>query len=189
MKKLNLSRTGRIILIAGVFVVVIGALAFVSYQQSAQQAMAEEELTVAELRLAKIDNSALEAAVKDLQGQLSEREQQVEEALRRLDESVISADVAEEFYQVAQGRSVTVDIFGTTEISEEIFEGTSVLKTSVDATVSASSLRSLVDFVICLNNAFTTGYVNEARFSRGSADDPASSVDLTMTVYTKGEDL
>ncbi len=191
MKKLNLGKTSRIILIAGVFILVIGGLGYNRFQQAGQQALADEELANAGIRLQQFDNVALEATLVDLQEQLALRKQEVEQSLETLDNSVISADVAEGFYKAAAAKGVTVDLFSSTEISQSVIQGTEVKQTNMSATVSAS-LADLMDFVISLNNSFTSGYVTEVRFSceangyTGASLDSPTIVNLAMIVYTMG---
>lgn len=191
MKKITISKTVRIILLAGIFVVILAGLGFTRYQLSAQQATIEEELETSELRLLQFNNPILQEKLNELEAQLEELEKRTGDAYEKLKASVVSADVTEQFYQTAHGSYVHVDLFTSVPIAHETIADIDVLQTSISARVTGT-LTNTIHFVENLNEFFITGYVTNARFV---VEQPAISgslganttLHLDFIIYTRDE--
>src|SRR3990170_3581889 len=101
MKSLRLSKTGWLILAAGVFLVILAGLGMTRSQQMRDQSSKTDELSIAIRRLAAIDVTDLRDQVQSLQDQITLGKADLVNAASRLSKSVVSADVAEEFYEIA----------------------------------------------------------------------------------------
>lgn len=162
MKGIKLSKTSWLILSAGVFVVILAGLGVTRSQQYRDQNRMNEELSISETRLNSIDVTDLRRQVENLQSQVDEGRTQLEEAKQRLKQTVISVDVTDELYKIAAYSGVTVTQMTTSPISPNKLEGIGLSMTLLTAQASGD-LDKLVDFVINLNNGFSTGYLSSAQ--------------------------
>ena len=192
MKNLKLSKTSWLILSAGVFLVILAGLGLTRSQQLQDQSTSTDELQIATARLAKIDVTELKNQVESLQEQISLGQADLKDATSRLSKSVISADVAEEFYDIADSSNVTVASFTSTPISSNSLQGIPVSETSLSGRVQGT-LEHVIDFIINVNTQFRTGYVKSATLQIDSATDPElgqdaytrASVQMIIYSYTK----
>ena len=189
--KITISKTGRIILAAGIIIMIMAWLIFTWYQQSSERAYLKNEIEFSELKLTQFNNPVLEEKITELELLQKERLRQVEGLYEQLDESIVSADVAEMFFKTAYKSYVTVFDFNSIPVDQEIIADTVVQRTSFSARVEGS-LGQTIDFIINLNKSFSTGYVNSARFD---VAEPAltnsmgqnTSLQLDFIVYTIAE--
>ncbi len=192
MKNLRLSKTSWLILSAGVFLVILAGLGLTRSQQLQDQSTSTDELQIATARLAKIDVTELKNQVESLQQQITLDQADLQDATSRLSKSVVSADVAEEFYAIGEASGVLVESFTSTPIAANSLEGIPVSETSVTGRVSGT-LAQVVSFVINVNTSFRTGYVKSATLQIDSATDPElgqdaytrASVQMIIYSYTK----
>lgn len=192
MKNLRLSKTSWLILSAGVFLVILAGLGLTRSQQLQDQSTSTDELQIATARLAKIDVTELKNQVESLQQQITLDQADLQDATSRLSKSVVSADVAEEFYAIGEASGVLVESFTSTPIAANSLEGIPVSETSVTGRVSGT-LAQVVSFVINVNTSFRTGYVKSATLQIDSTTDPElgqeaytrASVQMIIYSYTK----
>ncbi len=189
MKSIKLSKTSWLILSAGVFIVVLAGLGVTRNQQMQQQSIAQEQLDLAETRLAKYDLTQLRYRVEELSRLIEEKKTEVEEAQKRLESTVVSADVVEQFYAIAEFSDVTVSNVSDTPISNSNLSGVGVQQTSLSSSVNGT-LENIMDFIINLNHNFTTGYTVTAQIRvDGIPDDDdmqgAASCNLQVFVYSR----
>jgi len=106
MKGFKLSKAGLLILAAGVFIVVLLSLGITRYGQISEQTDLNDELSLSEMRLNNIDLKPFQLQLVELQEQFTDSESQLEEAKSRLDQTVISVDVTDKFYEIADYHDV-----------------------------------------------------------------------------------
>lgn len=186
---MKLSKASWLILSAGIFIVVIGALGLTRSQQIQAQGQLDDELGVAELRLSKFQVDQLNQKQADLQKKLDESNKQLAVAKDKLRQSIESVDVTEEFFKIAQSYSVNVTSLSSSSIGAEKVNGIacSVIKMSG---VVAGEVPDLIGFIISLNTDFTTGVVKSVGMSISEATEESepSVSNIQMTVYTyKGD--
>lgn len=164
MKNIKLSRTSWLILSAGIFLVVLAGLGVTRNQQIQEQNVAQEKLDLSETRLNKFDTTQLRYSVEEVSRLIEEKKLEVEKAKERLDYTVVSADVVEQFFAIAQFSNVVVMDLSDTQITSAKFGGVDVFQTSLSGRVEGT-LENVIDFIIDLNHNFTTGYTVTAQIN------------------------
>ena len=189
MSKLKLSKTSWLILSAGVFLVVLAGLGLTRSQQLESLDVSTEELGMATQRLGNLDTSDLKRRIEALNESIAVGQAQLDDAITRLDKSVISADVAEDFYEIAFSSNVIVQNFSSTGIASDELEGIPVSQTAVTASVSGT-LGDVISFIINLNTSFRTGYIDSAGLGITLPVDPdkdleaETSASIRMIIYS-----
>jgi hypothetical protein len=162
MKGIKLSKTGWLILSGGVFVVMLAGLGVTRSQQMGEQNRLNEELGLSETRLDKLDVTDLRRQLEDLGIKVEESQGQLEEARERLRQTVVSVDVTDEFFKIAEYSGVTVTSMSTSVIAPNELEGIGLQTIALSAQVEGD-FEKIVDFVINLNNGYATGHVKTAQ--------------------------
>jgi len=187
MKRLKLSKIGWIILGAGVFVVVLVGLGVTRSQQMKEQTGLEEELSISETRMEKLELTQLHQELELLTEQVDEAETELAEAKTRLDQTVISADVVEEVFDIAQYSNIIIMDISSTPISDDAVEDVELFTTAISASVTGE-LDDLIDFVTNLNNGLSTGHISSVQISIPESDVldevlPSASIQITVYSY------
>lgn len=191
MKGLKLSKTSWLILSAGVFLVILAGLGLTRSQQVKEQSALNDELATYEKRLALLQTSQLSQHLENLKVQIEENEAQVEDAKARLEQTVISVDVADELYKIAEYCSVNITNFTSSVISESKYEGIAISTISLSAVIEGAK-QNVVDFVQSVNNGFVTGNVATAQVTFGDAEpleEPSESEESEEQEPVEGEEL
>jgi hypothetical protein len=164
MKGVKLSKTSWLILSGGVFVVILAGLGVTRSQQLQERNRMNEELSLSETRLDKMDITDLRRQSEDLRQQVDEVRTQLDEAKGRLRQTVVSVDVTDELFKIAGYSGVTITSMTTSTISSKELEGIGL--STMSLTVQAKGdLDKIVDFVVNLNNDYATGYVKSAQIT------------------------
>ena len=164
MKGIKLSKTSWLILSAGVFVVILAGLGVTRSQQVREQSRMNDEMGISATRLDKIDVTALKRQLEDLNQKVEGGQAQLDEARERLKQTVISVDVTDELFKIADYSGVIVMTLTTSTITPGKLEGIGLKTISLSAQAKGD-LDKIVDFVINLNNGYATGYVQSAQIS------------------------
>lgn len=167
------------ILGAGIFIILLAGLGVARSGQLKEQERLETELAVSETRLNNLQVSQFQAQISELQEQLKDTQERSAEAMARLDQTVISVDVAEKFYEIADYFGVTVTNISTTTISSQPYSSVNCETISITAAVSGDA-EDLVDFVIGLNDNFTTGFVKALQLGYEN-----NEIGIQMIVYSR----
>jgi hypothetical protein len=164
MKGIKLSKTSWLILSAGVFVVILAGLGVTRSQQLREQSGMNQELALSQTRLNKVDVTALQQQIEDLRQQIDDGQTQLDTAKERLRQTVVSVDVTDEFFKIADFSGVTVTTLSTSKISSKATDGIGLDTISLSAQAQGD-LDALVNFVVNLNNGYATGYVLSAQIT------------------------
>ena len=184
IKELKLSKTSRIFLSAGIFIVIVGSLGLTRSQQLREQNQMDEELSVAQMRIDKLQVKHLQQQKEELQEKLDESILQLAASKDSLRQPVESIDVTDEFFAVAYSCGVEVVSISSSNIKNDELGDIGCFTTTLNAGV-AGDVPDLISFVISLNNDFTTGIVKSAGISiEETLDDGKSSAVIMMVVYT-----
>jgi hypothetical protein len=162
MKGLKLSKTSWLILAAGVFVVVLAGLGLTRSQQMKEQTKIADDLSLAEKRLATVQTTGLSQQLETLKSKVDESRLQVNNAKARLHQTVISVDVADQFFQIAAYCSVNITNLSTTTIAQAKYEGITLSTISLSATVAGDKTK-IIAFINALNDQYVTGNVESAQ--------------------------
>jgi len=192
MKGLKLSKASWLILAAGVFLIVLAGLGLTRSQQMKEQTKLDQELSVTEKRLSTLQTTQLTQQLENLKVKVEESEAQVKDARARLDQTVTSVDVADEFYKIANYCSVNITSLTTSKIANSKYLNVSMLTTSLSAAVTGDK-KNIVDFIISLNNGFVTGKMGSIsiNFSGAEAEEeiPGSEEEQEEEEPEEGEEL
>jgi hypothetical protein len=184
MKYFKLSKTSWLILAAGVFAVVMAGLGITHSQQLSEQGKLDDELSIAQTSLDSLHIEALQLELEELQQTAEEAQLQLDEAVQLLDQTLVSVEVTDEFFSIAEYCGVLVINLSTSPIVPNKYEGMGVSATSLQATVEGDT-PNLIDFVESLNNNFTTGLIKLVQVDiPPSSNDEAPSVNIQMTIYS-----
>ncbi len=184
MKGLHLSKTSWLILSAGVFLVVLAGLGMTRSQQLQERNKLADELALSEKRLGMLQTAPLSQQLENLRVKVEEGEAQLKEAQARLRQTVVSVDVTDEFFKIAEYCSVNVTNMSTTAISQSKYEGITLSTISLTATVQGKK-NNIINFVISLNNGYATGNVQTAQVTLHESyreDETEESGEDTATV-------
>ena len=169
MKGLKLSKASWLILAAGVFLIVLAGLGLTRSQQMKEQTELDEQLSLSEKRLSTLQTAQLTQQLENLKVKVEESESQVKDAQARLDQTVVSVDVADEFYKIANYCSVNITSLTTSKIASSKYLNVPMSTTSLNAAVKGDK-KNIVDFIISLNNGFVTGKMGSISISFAGAE-------------------
>lgn len=182
--KLKLSKTSWLLLSAGIFVVVLAGLGVTRSQQLKEQTQLEEELTLSTMKVDTIQVSHLRPQLDELQQRLDESITQLSEVQDRLRQTVLSVDIAEKYFAIAEYCDVVISNISTTTISTASIGGIAVSSASIGASVSGE-LDNIIDFLIGLNEGYTTGYVQSVQIGiPDESTDTLPSASFQMVIFS-----
>jgi hypothetical protein len=182
--KLKLGKASWFILVVGIFIVILAGLGLTRSKQLQEKSQLDEELSKAEMRLSNLQVKQLGQQRDELQEKLDESTRKLTEAKDSLSQDIESIDVSDEFFAVASSCGVVINSISSSVIKKEKLDNMSCSEIMINATASGE-VNNLVNFVIQLNNTFTTGVVKTAQISIPEADsEHEPSVNVMMVVYS-----
>jgi len=179
---MKISRASWVILASGVFIIVLAGLGMTRSGQMAAEDKLAEDLQVAQARLSNLQVTQLQTQINEYNAQLNDAKSQADDILQKLKQTVISVDVAEKFFVLADYYGVTINNITTSSIAQQPFASVNCETISLSASVSGE-LENLINFIIGLNNNFSTGFVRAAQLSINGEE--ASGASVQMTVYSQ----
>jgi hypothetical protein len=182
MKNVKISKASWIILAAGIFIIILAGLGLTRSGQIKEYDSLSANLTMTTSRAANVQNGKLQTEINEYNEQLKDIQEQSSEARTKLDQTVISVDVAEKFYQIADYSGVIITNMTTTTITKQNYQAVGFETTSVSATMSGTT-ENILNYVIALNNNFSTGFVKAAQFSFN--DSSNGTVNVQAIVYSR----
>jgi hypothetical protein len=185
MKHIKFSKTGWLLLAAGVFIVALAILGLAFSRQNQSQAALNQELDLSQSRYAKLNNAELQAEYDVLLDQLETERARMADAEAKMYQNIESANITDEFFLIANDCGVRVVGVTTTPFAEKAVENIDGFTITLSGMVTGE-LDELIDFVISLNEGYPTGYVASARvvLPEPPEDDPPSlSVELILYSY------
>lgn len=184
MKFLKLSKTSWLILAAGLFIVVMAGLGITRSQQAKEQGQLADELSASQQSLAALQITGLQSQLDELQQTAAQDQQQLDEAQQQLEQTIVSVDVTDKLFSIANTCGVSVTSLSTSPIVPNKYEGIGLSETSINAAVEGQ-LPALVDFVESLNNDFTTGLIKSAQIDiPPSSSNETPSANVQMIIYS-----
>jgi hypothetical protein len=181
--KFKLSKTSWLLLAAGIFIVLLAGLGMTRTQQIRQQTELDDALVLTTSRLDKFDVGQLELEEAELQQRLNESTAELEEVKERLHHTVASVDVTDEFFRIAEYSNVEIMNFSTSGKSVDSLGTVACLRTDISASVQGDT-PDLIDFVINLNNGFTTGIIKAVNITIRDTEGVDSSASINLTIYS-----
>jgi hypothetical protein len=181
IKKLKLSKASWLILSAGLFIVVLAGLGLTRSQQIQEQTKLDEELSINEMRLSKFNIEQLQQQRDELQEEVDKNTVLLDAAKYGLRATVESIDVTDEFFVIASKCDVIVNSISSSCIGNDDLNGIGCSTISLTAVV-LGDFSNLIDFIISLNQDYTTGYVKSVYISV-SGENPSASIQMTIYSY------
>jgi hypothetical protein len=184
MKGIKLSKTSWLILAAGVFIVILAGLGLSRSQQLSEQNQLDEALAMTMSRLDMLEVTQIELEEAELKQRLDEATIEFAEVKDRLRQTVVSVDVTDELFRIAEYSNVEITSMMTSAQSSGKLGPVSCLTTSITANVLGST-DDLIDFVINLNSGYTTGIVKSVNISiPEDAQSDNSTAAISMSIYS-----
>ena len=184
MKGIKLSKTSWLILSAGVFIVILAGLGLTRSQQLSEQSQLDDTLAVTMSRLDSLGVTQLELEEAELKQRLDESMVEFAEVKDRLRQTVVSVDVTDELFRIAEYSNVEIMSMMTSAQTDGKLGSVSCLSTSITANVKGST-DDLIDFVINLNSGYTTGIVRMVNISiPEDTQSDNSTAAISMSVYS-----
>jgi hypothetical protein len=179
---MKISKASWMILAAGVFIIILAALGITRSGQVNEYEALSSNLTLLSSRISNFQTGNLQTQIDEYKEQLKDTQEQAAEARTKLEQTVISVDVAEKFYQIADYCEVIIKNLGTSTVSTQKFEAVNCETTSLSASINGKK-EKITQFVIALNNNFSTGFVRAAQLN--FTDSENGTVNVQMIVYTR----
>ena len=184
MKGLKLSKTSILALASGVFLVGLLSLGITRFNQVSEQDDLNEEVSVSKMMLGSMDLTSQQLQLTELQEQYAEISSQIEDAKSRLVQSVISVDVTDKIYTIAEYYDVIINNITTTKNQTEVYAGIGCLSININAAISGE-MTNVIDFIAGLNDNFDTGFVRSTHLTiSDNTTESGTSANVMMVVYT-----
>ena len=183
MKGLKLSKISWLILSAGLFLVVLVSLGVTRSGQLSEQNRLENELSISTARVEKIEVTDMRPQLDELLRRVGDAESQRNEAAARLDQMIESVDVTDKFFAIAGHNNVQIGTISNSQLSSQSISGVNCVTISIGASISGD-ISDVIDFIISLNDGYTTGYVKSAQISTNveSSDNSTTTAPATATI-------
>ena len=194
---MKLGKTSWIILTIGVLVVAFGTLGIARAYQIQEQEQLNEELSVAEMRLSKVQLKELRSQKSELEVQLDQTASQLEAAKDSLRQSIESIEVTDSVFEIAEACGVEIIDVSSSELDNDNLEGIdcSIIRLTMSV---EGDVPNLISFVTKLNNDFITGIVRSVQMDTQEAyeevegeaegeqaeEEKKPSVNIQMIVYS-----
>lgn len=182
---MKISKASWMILGAGVFIIILAGLGMTRVNQIKEYESLSGNLSQLTVRLnnLKPGNSLVE--INEYQEQLKDVQGQVAEVKKKLDQTVISVDVTDKIYEIADFCNVIIRNIGTSGVSNKVYESVGCEATLVNLAVIGSA-DDIVAFVMAMNDNFSTGFINTAQLN---FEQDSGTVSIQFTVYSKKESV
>lgn len=181
---MKLSRTSWLILSAGVFIVILIGLGLSNSQQAKEKDKLDEDLSITEMRLDKLQFTTMQQDLGKIQEQIDENMIRLTEDKDRLRQPIESIDVTDEFFLIASYCDVLVMNISSSKISNDTLEGIPCSVITLSSSV-AGKVTDLIHFVISLNDDYSAGVVESTQISipEGS-ENTTSTANIRMIIYS-----
>jgi hypothetical protein len=178
---MKVSKASFMILGAGVFIIALAGLGVARSGQVQEQKLLNQDLSVNNARMNNLQVTPFEAQINELEEEAANAQSQTAEIKKRLQQTIISVDVADKFYEIADYYSVNITSISTSSISEKPYADIDCETISLSASVTGA-MEDIISFVKGLNDNFATGFVKSAQL--GFGDLASSTVSVQMSVYS-----
>ena len=178
--KINLSKTSWIILSAGIFIVVLAGLGVTYSQQVKERNQVYDQLEFTQLRLDMFNIAELESQKSDLEISFANATYRYDSYRADLTQSVISSDVVEKCYEIAEDSNVEIINIGSSVVKTIDLAAVECLAINLTINVTGT-MPDYIDYIQNLNEDFTTGYVSTIQILLD--DDSNATIQLMVYSY------
>ena len=186
--KLKISKTTLFLLMIGIFLVLLASLGMAYGGQRKEQSQVNQELSLAQLMLAKYSPDELSSQQKDLESQLAQIESKVQATKAQLNRSMENFQIADTLFMLAEASDVEViEISQSAPTTGEV-EGNTFSGLRHSVTIEGD-VSNLISFIFELRQEFSTDVTESINISipEGQEDEkPSASINLVIYTY-KGD--
>ena len=161
---MKLGKTSWLILIVGILIIAFGSLGFTRAQQVDQQGQLDNELSVAEKRLANLQLRDLQNEKLNLDQQLEQAQFQLKTAKDALRQPIESIEVIDALFEIAAASNVVITDISSSGISRDKLQKIDISVSKLNIGVRGTVL-DLITFVTNLNTDFAAGVVESAEIN------------------------
>jgi len=184
---MKLSRKAQILLAVGIVVVLAASLIMTYYQQGQEQSRLNQELDVAQLRLAQPSPEDFSSQQMELESRLAQIEPRLVAMKERLRQPIDSIEVTDTFFQVAETYEVEIIEIGVPGLGSEELDGGDYSVLLLTAGVEGD-VCNLVDFVQEVSRRFPTGILESVEILvpeviEGESAKPSANLSLLIYSY------
>lgn len=189
---MKLSRRTWIILLAGIFIIGLVSINTAYSKQDEERSQLNQELSVAQARLAQYapeQDSAQELASQqeELESRLVLIETQLKSVKVGLAPSIQSIEVTNTLFKVAESCGVEITEIGSPGLNDEALEGFNYSMLILTVKAEGSVLK-LVNFILGLSDEFPTGVVeaveiNVPEVTEEETEPPSANLELHIHTY------
>ena len=185
---MKLSKTSWLILTAGILIVAVASLGIAHARQLEEHEQMSDNLTVAEMRLSKLQTRELSSQKEELEKQLSQITPQLETAKDVMHQTVESITTTDSLFEIAEACDVVVMDVSSSDISSDTLADRSCLVIALTARVEGD-VSNLINFIVKLNTDFAAGVVKSADIDIPEATDeknaeiPSARIQLVVHTY------
>ncbi len=183
---MKLSRTSWLILTAGVFVVAFASLGIAHAQQLQEQARLDDNLAIAQRRLTKLELRQLTLQKMETEKQLAQIRSQLETVQDKMRHPISSIQETDTIFNIAEACQVTVTDISSSDMSSDQLGNINCSVLTLTVRVNGE-VTDLINFIIKLNNGFTTGTVKSADIDIPQEAEESASANIRMVVYSHPE--
>lgn len=183
---MKISKKTLVYLGTGIYVIIVGALGFVVYQQIGEKETINQELTVTRSNLERISPDNLNREKQALEIQLTEVESQAENLKTMLSQGKTNVAASSIVFEVAKHNGVEVIDLTSPIPTYDVLEGVPCTVVVLDTTVRGD-VRDLVEFITDLNSYLPTGMIQSVEMNIQEETDNSSSAVLFVVYNYQGE--
>ena len=186
--KIRITRTSWILLAVGIFVILVSSLGAAYGVQQSEKNRLDEELSLAQLRLAKYSPDELSAQQEELESQLAQIESEVTANKAHLSPSIENIEVIEAlFVALAEATSVEVVEINSSNLASKKVEEATFSALPLNVTIEGD-VPNLISFVRELSQEFPTNVVESIKMSIPEIIEgeeiEESSATIQLLIYT-----
>lgn len=181
---MKLSKTGLILLLLGILVIVLANLSAAQSQQVSGKRQLMDDLVLAKQRLSSMQFEPLNTQQADLQKQLDEALANLEKSEVKLSKPLNSTDASDSLFSIASACNVQVASITSSGIALQDLEGIDTLRLPLSVTVKGDA-AGLMLFIVRLNESLSTGAIESVQMTISASE---SSAVIQVNIYSyRGE--
>ena len=186
---MKLSKRSWLLLAVGVSIIAFASLGAVRSQQASEQDQLYEELSLAELKLSRIQLKQLSSRQKELEKQLSQTISQSETTNVVLPQPTGSIVASDTLFDTAAACGVKVIAISSSGLATDEVEGTICYVLTLAVRVEGD-VSNLISCITKLNDDLTNGVVKSVQISIPEAtgeEKPSANIQLVIYTYYQGD--
>ena len=186
LKRIKLTKMAWLLLAAGIVVVAFSSLGVAYFQQVDAKEQLDEEISLANSRLNTLKLQEFRSRQQELEQQLSEVTSQLEIAKADLSPSIENIAATDTVFETANDSDVEINEYASADFNCGELAGITFSILPITTTVRGN-VPYIIDFVINLNENFTTGAVQSVNIltsdNTTGVDNATATIKQSIYVY------